>query len=272
MEATNMTILGDPPLVVMLTDMGESDWFVGAMKGVVLSICPRARLIDLCHRVRHQSVQDAAFMLHINWRYFPKGSIFLCVVDPGVGTRRHPIVGRNSDHFFIAPNNGLLTYAKEETHDWSFRIIENETFMLRDRSSTFHGRDIFGPAAGHLAAGRPLEEFGPAIDEIVTIPPIKSVRVEERKVSGRIIYIDSFGNLMTNIKPEMIPDGVNHRSLQFQFRGHLIQGIAPHYAAVPMNHPLMYWGSSGYLEIAMNYGSAARKWHAQLDEWFEIQW
>ncbi|MFP4382215.1 MAG: S-adenosyl-l-methionine hydroxide adenosyltransferase family protein [Candidatus Sumerlaeia bacterium] len=267
-----MPKLADPPLIVMMTDMGESDWFVGTMKGVILSVCPQAQIVDLCHRVRHQSVQEAAFMLHINWKYFPKGSIFLCVVDPGVGTERHPLIARNDDYYFIAPNNGLLSYVMEESSGWEFLVIENQKLMLQNQSTTFHGRDVFSPAAGHLAAGHDFEDFGKKLEKAVTIPPIQSVKAEDNSISGRIIYIDSFGNLMTNIKPEMIPDKVNPEKLMLNFHGHLIQGIAPHFAAVPINHPLLYWGSSGYLEIAMNYGSAARKWHAQVDEWFELSW
>jgi hypothetical protein len=159
-----------------------------------------------------------------------------------------------------------------ESKEWEARAIENRDLRLRSQSGTFHGRDIFAPAAGHLAAGRPFEEFGPPIQNIVMLPQIKEVTRRDRSLSGCIIYIDSYGNLLTNVTRELIPGGVDQSRLRLKFRGHLVQGIAPHYAAVPINHPLMYWGSSGLLEIAINYGSAARKWQARINEWFELEW
>jgi len=267
-----MPALAKPPVIALITDMGHSDWFTGTMKGVVLSVCPNAQLVDICHGVQKQSVQEAAFMLRVSYSFFPPGTIFLCMVDPEVGTMRQAIVVRNERHYFITPNNGSLTYVQMESKEWEARAIENRELRLSSQSGTFHGRDIFAPAAGHLAAGRPFEEFGPPVQNIVMLPHIKEVTRRERSLSGCIIYIDSYGNLLTNVTRELIPDGVDHSRLRLKFRGHLVQGIAPHYAAVPINHPLMYWGSSGLLEIAINYGSAARKWQARINEWFELEW
>lgn len=266
-----MAEIPDPPVVALLTDMGMKDWYVGTMKGVVLSRCGQARLVDLCHDVEHQSVQEGAFILRIGFTFFPRGTIFLCVVDPEVGTERHPLVARSEDYFFVAPNNGLLTHAQSISQEWECRIIQNPVFRLAEESQTFHGRDVFAPAAGALAAGIPFEEAGEVLAPMAQLPPLENVRQQTGHVSGRIVYVDTYGNLITNITPGMLPPNRPYDDLRLNLRGHLIQGISPHFAAVPLNHPLMYWGSSGFLEIAINYGSAARKWKAHVGEWFDIE-
>lgn len=260
------------PIIALLTDMGHNDWYVGTMKGVIMSICPQAHLVNICHEITKQSIQEAAFVLQVSYSYFPAGTIFLSVVDPGVGTERQPIIARDENYHFIAPNNGILTFVEMAAQNWEARVIENPDYHLKQRSGTFHGRDLFAPAAAHLAAGAPFESFGQPLARTNQIPNFEEVMVAENKLTGRIIYVDSYGNLLTNVTPQCIPEGIDHSQIRLSYHGHFIHGTSPHYADVPPNHPLMYWGSSGFLEIAINFGSAQRKWQAQVNDWFEIHW
>jgi len=242
------------------------------MKGVALSICPQVQLVDICHEISKQSIQEAAFILEISHGYFPERTIFLCVVDPGVGTERQAIVAQNGKYTFVGPNNGVFSFIEMKSDKWEARLIENQAYHFQKHSATFHGRDLFAPAAAHLAVGAPFEEFGPAINNLLQIPTFEEVMVKDRVLSGRIIYIDNYGNLLTNVTPKHIPEDVNHSRFKLSYHGHSVHGISPHYADVPPNHPLMYWGSSGFLEVAINLGSAQRKWQAQTNDWFQIEW
>ena len=261
-----------PPVIAVLSDFGLTDWYVGAMKGVISSICPHANIVDLCHDVGKQKIEEAAFVLRTTHSFFCDGAVFLCVVDPEVGTDRLPIAARNERHRFVAPNNGLLTHVAAASEQWETRIIENPALRLDPVSETFHGRDIFAPAAAYLAQGTPFEEIGPPLESMRRLPSIDEVRREERTLMGRITYIDNFGNLLTNVEPHMLPDDVPPEDIRLVLKGRSIHGISPHFAAVPLNHPLMYWGSSGVLEIGINRASAALKWSAQVGEWFEMTW
>lgn len=261
-----------PPVVALLSDFGSNDWFVGTMKGVVLSICPSASLVDICHEVGKHRVEEGAFILNTSHRFFPDGTIFTCIVDPAVGSEQEPLIARSERHYFLAPNNGLLTFVSVQSQEWEVRRIENPSYALEMPSRTFRGRDIFAPAAGHLAQGADFESFGPPQEQFVKLPFIENVRVERNSLSGRIIYIDHYGNLLTNIMRDMLPDDVEPERFRLVYKERTIHGISGYYAGVPLNHPLMYWGSSGVLEIAINQASAARKWSAQIGEWLELQW
>ncbi|MFW6286920.1 MAG: SAM hydrolase/SAM-dependent halogenase family protein [Candidatus Sumerlaeota bacterium] len=261
-----------PPVIALLTDMGLSDWYVGAMKAVILNICPTARIVDICHKLHSQDVEDAAFMLSVCYNYFPEGSIFLCVVDPGVGSPRHAIIARTEKYSFVAPDNGLLSFVLNQAQHLEVRSIDNTDYWLENASQTFHGRDIFAPAAAHLANGVPLESFGKKMEKTERLPGIDKVSIHENSLTGQILYIDTYGNLLTNVTPDMVPKPEKPEDFRLKFKDHIILGLAPHFAAVPTNHPLMYWGSSGYLEIAINRASAQRKWDAHIGEWFELEW
>lgn len=267
-----MPILPNPPVIALLTDFGLSDWYVGTLKGVILTICPQAVLADVCHEVGKHQVEEAAFILKTCHQYFPDGTIFLCVVDPQVGSERRAIVARNPRHYFVSPDNGLLTFMGLQEANWEVREILNPAYMIPTTSHTFQGRDVFAPAAAHLAKGVPFEEFGPLVADFHQAPFIENVRIDKDLLSGRIIYIDHYGNLLSNITPDMLPDSINPKDVKLIFKGRSIHGIATHYSAVPTKHPLMYWGSSGVLEIGINMGSAAQKWNAQIGEWFDLEW
>jgi S-adenosyl-L-methionine hydrolase (adenosine-forming) len=261
-----------PPVIAMMTDMGLDDWYVGTMKAVILNIRRDTQIIDICHQLSHQNIDDAAFMLSVCYHYFPEGTVFLCVVDPGVGSPRHAIIARTEKYTFVAPDNGLLSLVLNQAKSVEVYSIDNTEYWLDNTSQTFHGRDIFAPAAAQIANGASIESFGKKMDTIKQLPGIDKVSIHENTLTGQILYIDTFGNLLTNVTPDMIPQIDNPADYHLKYKDHIILGMAPHFAAVPTKHPLMYWGSSGYLEIAINMTSAARKWDAHVGEWFELEW
>lgn len=244
------------------------------MKGVILGICPEATIVDLSHGVAPQDVAGGARLLESSYRYFPAESIFVAVVDPGVGSTRRAIALKTPSATFVAPDNGLLAGVLRDAglsippdggavsldasgaprpEDVFGVVLANPTYFLPNVSATFHGRDVFAPVAAHLARGVPLAFLGPALHEIVTLPS-NEARREGDVVKGEIVAVDHFGNAITNI-PESLLDGLTRPVVVV--RGHTIAGIANHYAESPGLLALV--GSGGYLEIAVNGGSAAKE-------------
>ncbi len=261
-----------PGLIAMITDMGLSDWYVGTMKGVIQSICPEANIVDICHNVDKQLIEQGAFVLRSSFQYFAKGTIFLAVVDPEVGSHRQPIVVRSEDYFFVAPDNGILTFVHDLSKQWEIRAIENTDFCLPDKSDTFHGRDIFAPVAAHLAAGVAFENFGPVLEKGMSLNREDNLSRGEFSIRGRVVYVDTFGNLFTNITKDLIDENIEVKNFHLEICDQMIRGLSPHYAAVPVKHPLFYWGSNGLLEVAMNQGSLAKKWDIRVGEYVHLEW
>jgi S-adenosylmethionine hydrolase len=245
------------PVVVLLTDFGLEDTFVGVMKGVILSICPDAAIIDLTHAVGSQNVRQAAFCLERSIPFFPDGSIFVCVVDPGVGTERRALAVSDGSRCFIAPDNGLLTPVIDANPAASCFTITDPGFMLASRSATFHGRDVFSPAAAHLASGIPITDLGERIETAacVRIQPYSNSTVDGGlNWTGEIISIDHFGNLITTFDEALVGDP---SSWTVSAGNGKKIGILKTYADAEINAPLAYIGSSGMLEIAVRNGNAA---------------
>ncbi|MDI6791712.1 MAG: SAM-dependent chlorinase/fluorinase [bacterium] len=254
-------------LIACLTDFGLKDYYVGAMKGVISSINPSVQLIDLSHEVPPQDVSAAAYILKCAYTYFPPNTIFLVVVDPGVGGERKGIILKTAEYFFVAPDNGVLGLISSEPQ----RIIHltNRDYWLSSPSHVFHGRDIFAPVAAHLSKGVALEEFGAEIDELTRLPSLKPV-VEKDAILGEVIYIDRFGNLVTNINRESsraepawrgMVSPASHEidgKVVVEIRGHRLSGIKGFYSQVEPGQMLALWGSSGHLEISVNGGDAGR--------------
>jgi len=186
------------PIITLTTDFGLHDPFVGIMKGVILSICPFARLVDLTHDVAPQDILAGALALEAGWPYFPEGTVHLAVVDPGVGTARRALAVRARGHFLVGPDNGLLTPALMDA-GWRAVALTAPEYRLAEVSRTFHGRDVFAPAAAHLAAGVPLERLGPAVTDPVR-RPIPRSRLEDGALIGEVLAVDRFGNLLTSIE------------------------------------------------------------------------
>ena len=246
----------DSPLVTLLTDFGTRDHFAGVLKGSVLSVCPQATVIDLTHEVASFDILEAAFLIAQSWRYFPIGTVHVVVVDPGVGSNRRPIVAEAAGHFFVAPDNGVLSmiYDREQA---IVRHITEERFFRHPVSHTFHGRDIFAPAAGHIVAGVPTTELGPTIDDYLTLPLEKPVRTARRGWTGAVIKIDRFGNLITNFRADEFAR-VYEQNFEVLAGLQAIEKLERNYAASDPGKVFLIEGSSGYFELAASQASAAK--------------
>ncbi|MHB8993174.1 MAG: SAM hydrolase/SAM-dependent halogenase family protein [Chloroflexota bacterium] len=258
----------------LLTDFGTADGYVGAMKGVILGLNPEVALVDITHELAPQDVWGGAFVLHTAHRYFPPGTIHLVVVDPGVGTERAAVVLDTGRALFVAPDNGLLSFLIAEERGeaemgrqgdgemsvgagpvpippgWRAVRIAESRFWLPNPSSTFHGRDVFAPVAAHLSLGEPVDSFGPRMEclHAFSIPVARMLPGGE--ILGVVIHVDRFGNLITNLRADDLPQG----PVAVEVAGSRIQGLSRNYAGGPGLVALV--GSSGYLEIALPGGSA----------------
>jgi hypothetical protein len=266
-----------PQTIALLTDFGMRDAYVGMMKAVMLRIAPDAHFVDITHSIQPQNVRQGAFTLLTCYRYFAPGTIFLVVVDPGVGSIRKPLAALAGDYYFIGPDNGVLSYAVAEHLDAQIVELSNPAYWLSAVSGTFHGRDIFAPTAAHLAAGVPLAELGQPFENFYRILP-PYLEVAGSVITGEILHIDRFGNAVTSIGElrraatdglYLIPpftEGERRYPVQtfapavtIQVKGFSLAGIRHTYSEVAPGEPLALIGSSGYLEIAVNQGSAASR-------------
>ncbi|WP_112432799.1 SAM hydrolase/SAM-dependent halogenase family protein [Thermogemmatispora tikiterensis] len=249
------------PVIALMTDFGLRDGFVGIMKGVIAGIVPQAQLIDISHEIAAQNVAAGAWLLSTAYRYFPAGSVFLCVVDPGVGSQRRAIALEAGDWFFVGPDNGLFSYVLAEQPLRQVVALENPAYRLPAVSTTFHGRDIFAPAAAHLARGVPLSDFGPTLDpDSLQRLDLSLPRREGGRIEARVIYIDHFGNLVTSIPLALVPDLFTAPSVRLLIPGrHLtIERRQPFFAGeAGEGEPFVYSDSAGYVGVAIRNGSAA---------------
>jgi S-adenosylmethionine hydrolase len=242
--------------ITLTTDFGTSDHFVGTMKGVILGISPRARIVDITHEIAPQDVNEAAFVIAQAWRYFPKGSIHVVVVDPGVGSARRAILCEAEGQFFIAPDNGVLSMIYDSSRH-KVRVISNEKFFLKKVSKTFHGRDVFAPAAAHLSKGVAPANFGKPIHDSVRSFLLKPTRLSRHDWSGVVLKTDRFGNLITNFHVDDFPDIADH-PIELRAGLERITRLASTYAETAVGELFTIVGSSGYIEVVVNQGSAAK--------------
>ncbi|HYG34068.1 MAG TPA: SAM-dependent chlorinase/fluorinase [Clostridia bacterium] len=245
------------PPITLTTDFGTSDWFVGTMKAVILRLNPKAVIIDLTHGIPPGDIRAGAFALAASCRFAPKGTIHLAVVDPGVGSERKAIVVQTADYFFVSPDNGVLSWALVNEKIKAIHRLENKTYFLHPVSQTFHGRDLFSPVAAHLSLGLPAQKLGPKQSDFVHLPWPELQR-SSNSVKGEVIYLDRFGNGITNIAASDLHT-LGQGDLQVSIGRKRLCGVASFYQAVPAGKPVAVVGSSGYLEIAVNSGNAAQK-------------
>ncbi len=246
--------------IALLTDFGWEDNYVGIMKGVILKINPRAQVVDLCHAICPQDILQGALALKSAYRFFPSKTIFLAVVDPGVGSRRKALIVKTRDHFFVGPDNGLLSPVLEEERGAEIRAITNDRYFLKPLSQTFHGRDIFAPVAAWLSRGTAPSRFGPQQRTFVHCHwPQPGVDRKKGRIGirGEIIAIDHFGNLITNIEPKHL-NTLRGGGFRIKIKNKVINRLARSYAETPKGDFLAIVGSKGYLEIAINQGSAGK--------------
>ncbi len=246
-----------PPVVALLTDFGLLDHYVGAMKGAILSACPEATIVDITHEVPAHDVAAGALALEAAYRYFPDGTVFAAVVDPGVGSERRPIAARAGSWLFVGPDNGLFTYVLEADPSAHVRMIANPGLLRVPTSPVFHGRDVFGPVAGRLAGGFALDEVGPAVTDPVRLEQPPRTRTEDGW-SGAVVHVDRFGNLTTNLREAdlaALAEG-SREALEVRF-GPLVLPLVRSYSDIAPGRPCALVGSSGRLEIAVRLGQAA---------------
>jgi S-adenosyl-L-methionine hydrolase (adenosine-forming) len=256
-------------LITLTTDFGYADPYVGIMKGVISRIDPQARMVDLSHGVPAQDIMAAALLLRHSLQYFPRGTIHIAVVDPGVGSARRPLLVEADGNYFIGPDNGVLSLAITRGGRPS-RIIHlsNTIYYLRPTSATFHGRDIFAPVAAYLSLGIAPEAFGETINDCVELHWPTILRTETT-IEGQIVYIDGFGNLFTNIGADDL-EKLSRRPLRITVRDLTILGLADNYAAVEPGKYVTLINSWGLLEIAIYKESAKRRSGAIVGDKVEV--
>ncbi len=264
-------------IITLTTDLGLADAYVAAMKGVILGINPKVKLIDICHTVKPQNIPQAAFVLGTAYQFFPEKTIHVVVVDPGVGTKRRAIILRTLSADYVAPDNGVLSYVLQQP---SIKPVEDKVnlqqvelepgmeavaitkprFWRSPVSPTFHGRDIFAPVAARLSLGFPPIDFGEAITSVTMLPLPHPYQAPDGSLVGHILHIDSFGNLITNIKGDDLPQ--TRRTITIEVGNQLISGLSRTYAE--SSELLALIGSSGYLEVSLKEGSACAFLNAEV--------
>jgi S-adenosylmethionine hydrolase len=254
------------PIVTLTTDFGIKDGFTGVLKGVIWGICPGAQIADITHSIAPQNVFEGAMALYRAVPFFPTGTIHVAVVDPGVGTKRRPMAARLGEQFFVGPDNGLFTPMIEEAElkkqEAVFVHLDNQAYWLADVSHTFHGRDIFAPAAAHLASGVKLADLGS-----VFFDPVRLVMPKpERKGKGwsaHVTVIDTYGNITTDLKAELLE---GRRDVSFALRGKIIEGLVDSYGWRGKGELVALVDSEGYIEIAQVNGSAEKALGAKVGD------
>ncbi|MCB9437973.1 MAG: SAM-dependent chlorinase/fluorinase [Anaerolineales bacterium] len=279
MQTKNHTL----PTIALLTDFGLTDSYVGVMKGVILSICPIARLIDVTHAITPQNVRQGAYVLLNTLGYMPPQTVYVGVVDPGVGSARQSVAIKTNRAVFVGPDNGLFSYALKHCEIQEMVILQNPQYLLATISSTFHGRDIFSPVAAHIACGVPLDQLGPSLTKLEALPPPR-LEITPQAIYGEVLDIDHFGNVATSIgrltwgnndllalvpffdpqpeptlmiEPERCTVQINHRMID-------IVGLT--FASVPRGELIALINSADQLEIAINHGNAAHELGVQIGD------
>jgi len=259
-------------VITITTDFGSNDAYVACVKGVILTINPEATIVDICHSVEPQNIYQAAFILSTAYPYYPKDTIHVVIVDPGVGSQRKIVVLRTTSAFFIAPDNGVLSYVLDELYPEQFIttrpgslslgqkqvqgdsraiVVTNPDYWRHPVSTTFHGRDIFAPVAAHLSLGVPLENFGDIVNHLASFRISRPYRDSAGNLIGCVLHVDKFGNLITNIK---VGD-FSGESVKVRIGSHLIHGLSRFYAGSEGLTAII--GSSGYLEVSLANGNAS---------------
>jgi S-adenosylmethionine hydrolase len=245
-------------LLTLTTDFGLDDAYVAAMKGVMLSIDPTLHFIDVTHGVAPQDVMEAAFVLREAAPYFPPETVHLAVIDPGVGTERQALAARIGEQFFVGPDNGLFSLLLDGAEPEAVVSLDRPAFWRTpEPSATFHGRDIFAPAAAHLAAGRPLSDLGSPVDAIQRLHWVQPL-ADDQGIRGWVVHVDHFGNAITNVPASLLEAHRAGRGVKCYAGSTALDAVHRTYADVEAGEPLALVGSSGFLEVGVNGGDAAQ--------------
>lgn len=246
-------------IITLLTDFGSQDYFVGAMKGVILSRNPNAQIVDITHEIPPQDIHAAAFALLACYQEFPAGTIHVAVVDPGVGSDRRAILVECGEHLFVGPDNGIFSWICEREGSWRAIILTNRTFFRQPLSSTFHGRDIFASVAAAVANGTSVEEFGEEVSNIVLLESL-APKAGDAQIEARVIHIDRFGNCVTNLTGEHFQEASFASGATLVVNGCKVSSFCRFFAEAGNDRDELFciFGSAGFLEIATRNSSAAR--------------
>ena len=263
-------------VVTLTTDFGIKDGNVGVMKGVICGICPTVQISDLSHMVPAQNIREAAYIFARSVPYFPKGSIHVVVVDPGVGTQRRPMAAQIGDWFYVGPDNGTITGLLEraEQDGWQKKFVEltNKQYWLPVVSHVFHGRDIFSPVAAHLANGLPLTDLGMSFDDPVRLELPKPERTQDGW-RGEVIHIDHFGNISTNIRVEHLGEAIQQKkNITVRLNRHVIHGMVNTFGERPIGELIALFGSTGNLGIAVVNGNAQQRLATKVGDNVEVSY
>jgi S-adenosyl-L-methionine hydrolase (adenosine-forming) len=254
--------MGARPVIALLTDFGVTDHYVGAMKGAILTICPEAGIVDLVHDLAPHDIEGGAWCLAAAYRAFPPGTVFVAVVDPGVGSTRRALAIECNGQFFIGPDNGIFTYVLSEAGDYRMHVITNWALMRPQVSATFHGRDVFGPVAAHLVRGVPLDEIGPLADSPVMFPLHSMRQKGPGEWEATVVSVDRFGNLTTSLYERdlagMLVQAENDPTEVVVVVEGVVIPLVHAYSDVAEGEACALVGSTARLEIAVNLGNAAQ--------------
>ncbi|TLY38507.1 MAG: SAM-dependent chlorinase/fluorinase [Nitrospirae bacterium] len=268
-----MTATPSTSLITLLTDFGAADVFVGSMKGVILGINPQAQIVDLTHDVPAHNIRAGAYLLHSASRHFPPGTIHVAIVDPGVGSERRPILVTTSLHSFLAPDNGLLSYIMAAEPSAEVRVLTAKQYFLGTIGSTFHGRDVFAPAAAWLSLDEPTDAFGPRIKDPVCFE-VRRPALEGDTLIGEVLHIDRFGNLITNIsRGDLVAfAGADHlKTVRLHIQNIHLEGLQDFYAHSPSRTLSALINSDDLLELFTNKGRATDLVKAGVGDRVEVR-
>jgi len=275
-------------LITLTTDFGIADGYVGTMKGVMQRIAAGSPMIDISHLISPQNVREATYVLYTVYPFFPVGTVHLVVVDPGVGSARRPIALQTSNASFVGPDNGVFSYVMASETVETIVELADPRYRLPQVSHTFHGRDVFSPAAAHLAAGVPIEALGPPVSDPVVFPP-PLLEIRERSIVGEVLYADHFGNAITSVGRLIWKAGqlalqpgfgvqsddtieIEAAAVRVDVSGFELVGVHHTYAEVDTGEPLALVGSEGYLEIAVREGHGARELGLATGQRVTLHW
>jgi S-adenosyl-L-methionine hydrolase (adenosine-forming) len=253
-----------PRTIALCTDFGHDDAYIASMKRVILTIAPSVQIVDISHSIKPQNITQASYLLWSVYKYFPKGTIFITIVDPGVSGKRKNICSKGNGYIFLAPDNGILQYVANEVQFSMVVNVTNEKYFSPTISRTFHGRDIFAPVAAHISNGVPLNKIGLCINNKLHSERFVSIGTKSGTYKGKILHIDHFGNIIT--------DFLSPRCLRFcvNIGKRIVHECSRTYESAPPKIPFFIEGSSGLLEISIKSGNAATALHASLNQSLEL--
>lgn len=262
---SSVSVFAPSGIITLLTDFGTTDYFVAAMKGVILSRNPHVNIVDITHDVPPHDIEAGAFVLLNAYDSFPSGTIHLSIVDPGVGSSRRPLLIVADKQFFVGPDNGLFNYICERSPGVSVVHLTNEEYFRKPVSPTFHGRDVFAPVAAELSTGTGPKVFGTLTTEYVKLPPLKPKASATGELTGRIIHIDRFGNCISNITKSQLNCSQIEGGAKLTINGKVVSSFKNFFADVSKSEEEVFavWGSAGFLEIAAANKSAAKLLNAK---------